>query len=129
MDDLCWFYPTGHEAHQEPGHPERPERVEVIRAALEQAGWWDRYPQIEAMEVPDLVLQRVHSPAYLNLLEMTCRRGGHLDADTYVQPASWKLARQAAGGALAIALAVWNGIARRGFAVSRPPGHHACYGQ
>jgi acetoin utilization deacetylase AcuC-like enzyme len=79
--------------------------------------------------LPDRVLRVVHSPAYLNLLELSCRRGGHLDADTYVTPASWNLAHQAAGGATAVASAVWEGQAKRGFALSRPPGHHACHGQ
>jgi acetoin utilization deacetylase AcuC-like enzyme len=129
MDELVWFYPQGHEAHQESGHPERPERVEAIRTALKQAGWWDGYQKLAPVMVPDQVLQRIHSPAYLNLLEMTSRRGGHLDADTYVTPSSWNLAHQAAGGGLAVAAAVWNGEARRGFALTRPPGHHACHGQ
>ena len=129
MDELVWFYPQGHQAHVEPGHPERPERVEAMRAALERGGWWDRYPKLEPLSLPAEVLSRVHSPAYLNVLEMTCRRAGHLDPDTYVTPASWGLALKAAGGALAVASAVWGGDARRGFALTRPPGHHACRGQ
>jgi acetoin utilization deacetylase AcuC-like enzyme len=129
MDELVWFYPQGHEAHQEPGHPECPERVEAIITALERVGWWNSIPKLTPAMVPEHVLQRIHSPAYLNLLEMTSRRGGHLDADTYVTPASWYLAHQAAGGGLAVAEAVWNGKARRGFALTRPPGHHACHGQ
>ena len=129
MNELVWFYPQGHEAHQERGHPERPERVEVIRTGLERAGWWDRYSKLDPVTIPEHVMKRIHSPAYLNLLEMTCRRGGHLDADTYVTSASWKLAHQAAGGGVAVAEAVWNGKARCGFALTRPPGHHACHGQ
>ena len=129
MDEFVWFYPQGHEAHQARGHPERPERVEVIRTAMEQAGLWDKYPKIAPVTIPEHVLQRIHSPAYLNLLEMACRRGGHLDADTYVTASSWNLAHQAAGGGVAVAQAVWHGKARRGFALTRPPGHHACHGQ
>ena len=129
MDPLVWFYPQGHEAHHQPGHPERPERVEAIRAAMQQNGWWHDYPQLSPLPVPASVLEHVHSPAYLNVLEISCRRGGHLDADTYVTPSSWKLAHQAAGGALAVAEAVWSGRAHRGFALTRPPGHHACHGQ
>ena len=129
MDELVWFYPQGHEAHQERGHPERPERVEVIRKAMEQAGWWDSYSKLDPVTIPEHVLTRIHSPAYLNLLEMTSRRGGHLDADTYVTSASWQLAHLAAGGGVAVAETVWHGKARRGFALTRPPGHHACHGQ
>ena len=129
MDDMVWFYPNGHEAHHQAGHPERPERIEAIRSAMQQKGWWSAYRQLNPLAVPVPVLQRIHSPEYLNVLEMSCRRGGHLDADTYVTPSSWNLALQAAGGALVVAEAVWNGSAKRGFALTRPPGHHACHGQ
>jgi acetoin utilization deacetylase AcuC-like enzyme len=129
MDELVWFFPEGHAAHYEPAHPERPERIEAIRSALQGKGWWDNYPKLAPILLPDRVLRVVHSPAYLNLLGLSCRRGGHLDADTYVTPASWNLAHQAAGGATAVASAVWEGQAKRGFALSRPPGHHACHGQ
>lgn len=129
MDELVYFYPEGHAAHYEPGHPERPERVEVLRIILQQAGWWDTYPKLEPVIVPPDILNNVHSAAYLNLLEMSCRRGGHLDADTYTTHASWELAHRAAGGAIAVAEAVWTGKAQRGFALTRPPGHHAMRGQ
>lgn len=129
MDELVWFYPEGHEAHRQPGHPERPERIEAIRAAMQRQGWWHTHPQLSPQAIPPAVLHMVHSAAYLNVLEMSCRRGGHLDADTYVTPASWLLAQQAAGGALTVAQAVWSGSAKRGFALTRPPGHHACHGQ
>jgi acetoin utilization deacetylase AcuC-like enzyme len=49
----------------------------------------------------------------------------HLDPDTYTTPASWEQAIRAAGGAAAVAEAVWTGHAQRGFALCRPPGHHA----
>jgi acetoin utilization deacetylase AcuC-like enzyme len=129
MDEIVYFYPEGHAGHFENGHPERPERVEVIRSALQETDWWEPYPQLSPLELPDEVLQAVHSPAYLNLLEMTCRRGGHLDSETYTTKATWDLARKAAGGAVSVASAIWEGKARRGFALTRPPGHHATRGQ
>jgi acetoin utilization deacetylase AcuC-like enzyme len=52
-----------------------------------------------------------------------------LDPDTYTVPETLELAYQAAGGAVAIASAVWQMNARRGFALSRPPGHHATPGR
>lgn len=129
MDDLIYFYPEGHAVHYQAGHPERPERVEVIRLALQQRGWWDAYPKLSPIDLPQGVLHQVHSPEYLNLLEISCRRGGYLDADTYLTPASWKLALSAAGGAAAVAEVVWQRQASYGFALTRPPGHHAMRGQ
>jgi acetoin utilization deacetylase AcuC-like enzyme len=129
VEELVYFYPDGHEKHYELGHPERPERVEAIREALNAADLWDSYQKLKPAEVTDEILQFIHSPAYLNLLELTCKRSGHLDTDTYTTYASWELAHSAAGGAAALASFIWERKARRGFALTRPPGHHATHGQ
>jgi len=129
MEDMVYFYPEGHSDHYESGHPERPERIEIIQAALQNAGLWDPYPKLQPFDLAVELLQEVHSPAYLNLLEMTCKRSGHLDMDTYTTPASWILAHRAAGGAAALASFIWEEKAKRGFALTRPPGHHATHGQ
>jgi acetoin utilization deacetylase AcuC-like enzyme len=129
MDRLVLHYPDGHQAHSCPGHPERPERVEAIREVLVEAGWWDPFSKLHPLTIPNEILQTVHTPAYLSVLEMSCQRGSFLDMDTYTTSASWDLAHNAAGGAAAVAQAVWGGEAQRGFALSRPPGHHATRGQ
>jgi acetoin utilization deacetylase AcuC-like enzyme len=125
MDQLVWYYPQGHEEHAEYGHPERPERVEAVVAAIEKAGWWEPYPQVGPDAVDDEILEAVHTPVYLRQLEQISASGGRLDMDTYTTRASWDLAHKAAGGAIAVARRVWQGEAARGFALTRPPGHHA----
>jgi acetoin utilization deacetylase AcuC-like enzyme len=125
MDDLVYYYPQGHEGHYEIGHPERPERVEAIRSALEEDGLWHKYPHLQPLDLPENVLHEIHSSEYLEALEDICLNGMHFDADTYTKPASWDLARNAAGGAAAVAKTVWSGKSKRGFALTRPPGHHA----
>jgi acetoin utilization deacetylase AcuC-like enzyme len=125
VHELVLFYPQGHEAHYERGHPERPDRVEAIRLALQAAGWWDPFPRLNPLPLSKDVLQGVHSRDYLNRLKAACRRGEHLNLDSYTTPASWDLALEAAGGAAATAAAVWQGATRSGFALTRPPGHHA----
>jgi acetoin utilization deacetylase AcuC-like enzyme len=128
-DKIVFFYPQGHEKHSEPGHPERPQRVEAVQQGLAQAGWWDRYPKISPIEITERDILSIHSRDYLERLKRASSRGRHLDMDTYTTPASWDLAKQAAGGAIAVALAVWEGNAENGFALTRPPGHHARPGQ
>jgi acetoin utilization deacetylase AcuC-like enzyme len=129
MEEMVYFYPDGHERHFEQRHPERPERVEAIREALSMADLWNSYQKLEPIAFSSEILEFIHSPAYLNLLEMTCRRSGRLDMDTYTTADSWELARRAAGGAAAVASYIWERKARRGFALTRPPGHHATHGQ
>ncbi len=129
MEEIVYFYPDGHEKHSERGHPERPERVEIIRSSLQKANLWDPYPKLAPLVLPNEIVQSTHSSAYLNLLELTCRKSGHLDGDTYTTTASWELAHRAAGGAAAVASSIWDRQARRGFALPRPPGHHASHGQ
>lgn len=125
MKELAYFYPDGHQDHYEIGHPERPERVETIRTALKSAGMWDRYVHLEPLILPERVLQAIHSPGYLETIKEVSRKGIHFDADTYTTPASWELALKSAGGAAAVASYVWRGETKRGFALTRPPGHHA----
>lgn len=125
MNKFGIFYPQHHERHFEPGHPERPERVEVIRAAYEQLGWWQKFEQFEPTEVSEGILQAIHDPGYLSRLEEVSRSGMHFDADTYTTPDSWQLALNSAGGAISVASSVWKREIESGFALTRPPGHHA----
>lgn len=125
MDELIFYYPQGHERHFQLGHPERPERVEAIVSALREGGVWDRYPKAKPNPSPMEEVTFVHSPSYLKALETACRFGDALDLDTYTTPFSWELALETAAGAISVAEAVWRGQAKRGFALTRPPGHHA----
>jgi acetoin utilization deacetylase AcuC-like enzyme len=62
-------------------------------------------------------LTRVHGPAYLELLR-SVDRPVQLDADTVCSKTSWRAATLAAGITL-------EAVDRGGFALVRPPGHHA----
>jgi len=125
MEDLVFYYSQGHEAHNKTDHCEHPERVEVIRRAFEQVGWWEAYPHLAPIPLFREFLEKVHTPAYLHILQDACEQGSALDEDTYTTPASWQLALNTAGGAAAIARKVWSGESKRGIALTRPPGHHA----
>lgn len=125
MEELIYYYPLGHEQHAQAGHPERPERVEEIVSELQRAGLWDNYPKVSAKDVPLEFIATVHHKTYLDRLRNACAIGEMLDMDTYTTPASWEIALQTVGGAIMVAEEVWSQQAKRGFALTRPPGHHA----
>jgi acetoin utilization deacetylase AcuC-like enzyme len=107
-----------------PGHPERPERAEVMDAVA--ARWRERGTQVVApREATREQLARVHDADYLRLIESTTGRAVALDPDTYTSPESYEIALLAAGAAVqAVELALGN-AQTAALAFVRPPGHHA----
>ena len=119
-----------HARHAERGHPERPDRLRAVQAALDADPALSGLRRIWGTPASRTALERVHLPAYLDLVETFCATGGgHLDADTYATPASWDVATGTCGDLLALVDAVCEGEIDNGFALGRPPGHHARPGQ
>jgi len=125
MEDLILFYPENHQLHAYPNHPERPERIEVIRQKFEESGIWDHSGFVESANIPQSVLYSIHYEEHVQRVQQASQQGRSLDSDTYLTTASWRLALNAAGGGIAVADAVFTRKARYGFALCRPPGHHA----
>jgi acetoin utilization deacetylase AcuC-like enzyme len=99
--ELARLHPTG-------GHPEQPARIDAVLAELPwQAG--------RRATVDDLL--RCHDADYLLGLEKL-REPTHLDPDTVGTPTSFEACLRAAGTAMAA-------VEEEGFALIRPPGHHA----
>jgi acetoin utilization deacetylase AcuC-like enzyme len=122
---IAYFYPEGHEAHYQWDHAERPERVEVIRQTLIEEGLWQKGLLVKPEQVSDAILHAVHSRSLLDTIRSHSESEENIDADTYLTKDSWRLALNAAGGAIATAKAVWERTANVGFSLTRPPGHHA----
>jgi acetoin utilization deacetylase AcuC-like enzyme len=76
-------------------------------------------------------LRRVHAPTLIERVrEVSSIGGGILDrGDTYATAQSFELARLAVGATIAVIDQILTGQARNGFALVRPPGHHAEYGR
>lgn len=115
-----------HALHSARGHPERPARLDSVRRAIEADLSLRDLVRMQGDAVRVDTLAHVHSPAYLDALEAFCETGGGmLDVDTYATTASWRVARESCGDLLAIVDRVCAGLADNGFALGRPPGHHA----
>jgi acetoin utilization deacetylase AcuC-like enzyme len=107
-------------------HPEQPERLVVIRRALERDSLWSACQHISARSATRAELARVHQASYLDTLERQIPGSrGHIDLDTFYSPGTWKAARMAAGGTVDLSTAVLDGSLQNGAAFVRPPGHHA----
>jgi acetoin utilization deacetylase AcuC-like enzyme len=110
-------------------HPERPERLVAARAGMEKVLPQMQRLDVEARPIVDDEAVRVHSPEYLSRLRQAlgAKSGwGHIDADTYFCPDTEQAAWLAAGGAVELCRTLSEGKSRRGIALLRPPGHHAC---
>jgi acetoin utilization deacetylase AcuC-like enzyme len=96
------LHPTG-------DHPERPERIDALLAAV-PAEEVSRAATVEELE-------RCHTPAHIaTVRETTTPRW--LDPDTICTETSWEAAALAAGVSI-------EAVERDAFALVRPPGHHA----
>lgn len=112
--------------HDTGEHPENGERLVAIMERLRAAGMLDDREIVEprAASVEDLAL--VHDVRYIEFVrEVSASGGGYLDADTYISPQSYEVARLAAGASIGAVDRVLDGIDLRNFVLPRPPGHHA----
>lgn len=107
-------------------HPERPERLQAVVDALQDAPDLDLAVG-EAPLVEEADLLRVHPQAYVDAIFKAAPGEGvrQLDPDTYMSPGSLNAARRAAGAVVSAVRDVAAGKATRAFCAVRPPGHHA----
>jgi acetoin utilization deacetylase AcuC-like enzyme len=109
------------------GHPERPERLTALAAALDQSGVIERCSRIEAESALDEDLLRVHTPGYLHRLRAACADQQPMidTADCPLCPQTEQISRLVSGAMIAAAEQIMSGQLKRAFVAARPPGHHA----
>jgi acetoin utilization deacetylase AcuC-like enzyme len=107
-------------------HPEHPDRLQAIYSMLEDQELKGKIAFLEAREATPEEIQWIHTESYYQKIEST-RDCGHLqlDPDTHISSQSYRAAKLAAGGVCVLVDAVCSGEMRNGFALVRPPGHHA----
>jgi len=111
--------------HDTGNHVENPRRLAGMLSSLESSVL-SRLVSISPRPAAQPELALVHSAQHIhNIQSMALKGGGWIDADTVVSKGSFEAAVYAAGGAIAAAEAVMSGQVGRGFALVRPPGHHA----
>jgi acetoin utilization deacetylase AcuC-like enzyme len=121
-----------------PGHPERPQRVDMAIQVLEALHWLERdgLVQLAPREATVEELATVHEREYIQQVEAeslaaaeVARRGEgdtlFLGTDTYVSEKSYEAARKAAGAPLVAIDAILQGEVNNAYCLVRPPGHHA----
>ncbi len=108
-----------------PGHPERADRIGTLLsrfASYERAGL-KRFPPRRA--TPE-ELALVHDTSLIGQVAASAGlEAAAFDADTRVSAQSYETARLATGGLLTLLDAVMEREVDNGFALVRPPGHHA----
>jgi acetoin utilization deacetylase AcuC-like enzyme len=107
--DFARLHPTGE-------HPERPERIAALLAAFPE------YAEPRPATIDEVAA--CHERDYIELVRTVSESGRtvFLDPDTICTSSSYRLALLAAGAAI-------EAVERGGFALARPPGHHALPGR
>jgi acetoin utilization deacetylase AcuC-like enzyme len=101
---LAHLHPTGPHLH-----PESPDRIRRLH---------EHFPGFQegGAATPEQI-ERVHSGAYVEAVD-AIHDEVWLDGDTFAGPTTWEAARLAAGCSI-------QAVDEEGFALVRPPGHHA----
>ncbi len=115
--------------HNKVGHPEHNGRIKKITPFLDQHGILDDLTLLSPRTAMVNELSRAHDISLIERIRLTSQSGGGpLDyGDTYSTAESYDLACLAAGATLTAVSAILNGEIDNGFALVRPPGHHAEY--
>jgi acetoin utilization deacetylase AcuC-like enzyme len=120
VDPACLAHDMGRH------HPETPKRLQVLLELMMTSDVRDLGVRIlDGRRALPAEITSVHTPEHYRRIMATQGRTVALDLDTTAGPRSFDSAMHAAGAALALAESVVVGEVSNGFALVRPPGHHA----
>ena len=112
--------------HNQTGHPENAKRLESIISRLKEKSLIDKVRQIKSRLADIDEIAICHKKEYIEYVKGFCEKGGgYLDPDTYANKNSFLAAATAVGSSVDLTKSVIKGELTNGFALLRPPGHHA----
>ncbi|MBE0570196.1 MAG: histone deacetylase [Ignavibacteriaceae bacterium] len=112
--------------HDQPSHPENAKRLESIISALKEKRLLEKVKPLKSRlaEVDEITI--CHTKEYVEYAKEFCEKGGgYFDPDTYSNKNSFLTAATAVGSSIDLTKAAISGEVKNGFALLRPPGHHA----
>jgi acetoin utilization deacetylase AcuC-like enzyme len=109
------------------GHPECSERLSATMQYLKEQSFFNDLQSIAGRSADLQWIETIHDQNYIQRAKITCNSGiPFLDSmDVSVSKQSFDIALQAVGSAMALADQIVSGKIDNGFALIRPPGHHA----
>jgi acetoin utilization deacetylase AcuC-like enzyme len=107
-------------------HVESPQRLQVIYDMLEAQDMAGRFVTISPRSATHDELAWIHSPSHIERVAATDGKAhASLDPDTQTTAHSYQAAILAVGGLFSLVDKIFDGTIKNGFALVRPPGHHA----
>ncbi|KAJ2606310.1 Histone deacetylase hda1 [Coemansia sp. RSA 1722] len=114
-------------------HPEDPRRTYWIYSLLDRADLLRLMTRVSFDEADLMQIRRVHRDKYINILQNTAlmEKASLIEEQekydsVFLCSESFYCARLSAGALIELCVKVSTGILDSGFAIIRPPGHHAC---
>ncbi len=111
------------------GHPENAKRLQAIDAALTKADLWKQLIPVKGRKAVNEELLWAHTQGYIDEIELLSDDGSSFydeyQQDTYINEHTFEAAKMAAGSNINLNLAIYDRELDTGFALLRPPGHHA----
>ena len=107
-------------------HHENPRTKRRFKNLLEASGFIKELTLIDATHASDEAILRIHDADYIERLKtLNEDRGGDAGGFSPFAKGGYDIARLSAGGCLALLKAIMTGEVTNGYALNRPPGHHA----
>lgn len=116
--------------HDFADHPENAKRLQVIDEILTKDNLWPQLTPVKGRFATQEELLSCHQKGYIEEIRLLADQNeagfyNEYQQDTYYNEYTYDAARMAAGSNVNLNLAVYDRQVKTGFALLRPPGHHA----